>query len=173
MAYGGAVDQSSWGGRKGSRVGADLPIWLASTPPQRRQRLVHWSKPDWCTSVYPLNARINGIIEIETWGLQMLTVLRYLLLIVTTILDHFCPEFCLPHSERAAHGSDMAAVSTCRPSDGCQRERIARGCKAPLTVVGPVVLLCQSSVLPDAQSEDFWRRYGAGRASNFCPTREA
>ena len=62
----------------------------------------------------------------------MLTVLRYLLLIVTAILDHFCPEFCLPHSERAAQGTDMVAVSTYRPLDGCQRERIARGLQSAL-----------------------------------------
>jgi hypothetical protein len=54
--------------------------------------------------------------------MQMLTVLRYLLLIVAAILDHFCPEFCLPHSERAAQRTDMAAVSTYRPLDGRQSE---------------------------------------------------
>jgi hypothetical protein len=57
----------------------------------------------------------------------MLTVLRYLFLIVTAILDHFCPEFCLPHSDRVALGTDMAAVSAYRPYDGHQRV-----CKAPL-----------------------------------------
>jgi hypothetical protein len=66
---------------------------------------------------------------------QMLTVLRYLLLIVTAMLDHFCPEFCLPHSERAAQGTDMAAVSIYRPLDERQRERIARVSKARLTSV--------------------------------------
>jgi hypothetical protein len=48
----------------------------------------------------------------------MLTVLRYLLLIVTATLDHFCPEFCLPHNDRVAQGTDMAAVSAHRPLDG-------------------------------------------------------
>ena len=63
--------------------------------------------------------------------MQMLTVLRYLLLIVTAALDHFCPEFCLPHSDRVAQGTDLAAVSTYRPLDGHQRERIGRVCKRP------------------------------------------
>jgi 2-keto-3-deoxy-L-rhamnonate aldolase RhmA len=45
----------------------------------------------------------------------MLTVLRYLLLIVTAMLDHFCPEFCLPHIKRAAQETEMAAVSIYRP----------------------------------------------------------
>jgi len=52
---------------------------------------------------------------------QMLTVLRYLLLIVTAMLDHFCPEFCLPHSERAAQVTEMVAVSIYRPLDEAQK----------------------------------------------------
>ena len=66
----------------------------------------------------------------------MLTVLRYLLLIVTAMLDHFCPEFCLPHSKRAAQETEMAAVSIYRPLDEREKERIATISKAaPLGLV--------------------------------------
>jgi hypothetical protein len=72
----------------------------------------------------------------DPWSMcAMLTILRYLLLIVTAMLDHFCSEFCLPHSDRAAQGTDMAAVSIHRPLDERQRERIARVSKAPLASV--------------------------------------
>jgi hypothetical protein len=78
--------------------------------------------------------RYKGDRALEV-SVQMLTVLRYLLLIVTAMLDHFCSEFCLPHSERAPQGTDMAAVSIYRPLDERQRERLATVSKAPFRSV--------------------------------------
>jgi hypothetical protein len=63
----------------------------------------------------------------------MLTVLRYLLLIVTAMLDHFCPEFCLPHTEREAQETEMAAVSIYRPLDACQKRA---NCESQQSAVG-------------------------------------
>ena len=62
----------------------------------------------------------------------MLTVLRYLLLIVTATLDHFCPEFCLPHNDRVTQGTDMAAVSAHRPLDGdTKKSELRESAKRP------------------------------------------
>jgi hypothetical protein len=61
----------------------------------------------------------------------MLTVLRYLLLIVTATLDHFCPEFCLPHNYRVAQGTDLAAVSTYRTLDDTKESELRESAKRP------------------------------------------
>jgi hypothetical protein len=89
---------------------------------------------------------------------QMLTVLRYLLLIVTAVLDHFCPEFCLPHSERAAQGTDMAAVSIYRPLDERQSERIATVSEARLTSVLDTHWVVGKSMGDEASRLARWRR---------------
>jgi hypothetical protein len=65
----------------------------------------------------------------------MLTVLRYLLLIVTAMLDHFCPEFVYPIASGATQGTEVAAVSIYRPLNEGQKRANCESQQAPLASV--------------------------------------